>query len=83
MAKAFSSSLHDASHSDFHDPPRFWPAGGAPLEPKIVQADGWLSHPKSEWYELMEDSVLFRDGSILSLLWWKNEKQIIDLMDQD
>jgi IrrE N-terminal-like domain len=55
----------------------------APLEPHVVQADGWLTHPRSEWYELMEDSVLFRDGSILSLLWWKNEKQIIDLMDQD
>jgi IrrE N-terminal-like domain len=48
--------------------------------PQTVQADGWLTHPKSEWYEVVEDSVRFRDGSILSLLWWKNEKQIIDLM---
>jgi hypothetical protein len=55
---------------------------GSP-EPQSVQADGWLTHPKSEWYELMEDSVKFRDGSILALLWWKNEKQIIDLMDRD
>jgi hypothetical protein len=51
--------------------------------PQAVQADGWLTHPRAEWYELMEDSVRFRDGSILSLLWWKNEKQIIDLMDDD
>jgi len=55
----------------------------APLEPQNVQADGWLTHPRSESYELVEDSVRFRDGSILSLLWWKNEKQIIDLMESD
>lgn len=52
-------------------------------KPQSVQADGWLTHPRSEWYELVEDSVKFRDGSILSLLWWKNEKQIVDLMDDD
>jgi hypothetical protein len=51
--------------------------------PQSVQADGWISHPRSEWYELLEDSIRFRDGSILSLLWWKNEKQITDLMDDD
>src|SRR5229473_3250041 len=51
--------------------------------PTAVHADGWLTHPRAECYEVMEDSVKFRDGSILSLLWWKNEKQIIDLMDDD
>jgi hypothetical protein len=52
----------------------------APQKPQNVQADGWLAHPRSSWYELSEDSVRFTDGSILSLLWWKNEKQILDLM---
>jgi len=51
--------------------------------PTTVQADGWLTHPEAENYELLEDSVRFRDGSILSLLWWKNEKQIIDLIEGD
>jgi IrrE N-terminal-like domain len=49
--------------------------------PTAVQADGWLTHPEAENYELIEDSVGFRDGSILTLLWWKNEKQIIDLIE--
>jgi hypothetical protein len=53
------------------------------IGPQNVQADGWLTHPDSEAYELVEDSVKFRDGSILSLLWWKNETQIIDLMDDE
>ena len=57
--------------------------GNALLEPHYVQADAWVTHPRSELYELMEDSVRFRDGSILSLLWWKNEKQIVDLMDEE
>jgi hypothetical protein len=39
-----------------------------------VQAAGWLAHPEAEKYELLEDSVRFRDGSILSLLWWKDKK---------
>jgi hypothetical protein len=51
--------------------------------PTTVQADGWLTHPEAENYELLEDSVRFRDGSILSLLWWKNEKQIIELMEDE
>jgi|HubBroStandDraft_2_1064218.scaffolds.fasta_scaffold246962_2 hypothetical protein len=56
--------------------------GGEALpKPQSVQADGWFTLPGSEWYEVMEDSVKFRDGSILSLLWWKNEKQIIDMLD--
>jgi hypothetical protein len=53
------------------------------IGPESVQADGWLTHPDSAGYELIEDSVKFRDGSILSLLWWKNEQQIIDLMDEE
>jgi Zn-dependent peptidase ImmA (M78 family) len=50
---------------------------------QTIQADGWITHPKSQWYELVEDSVRFTDGSILSLLWWKNEKQILELMNDD
>ena len=45
--------------------------------------DGWLTHPNAEKHELCEDSVRFTDGSILALLWWKNEKQIIDLIGDD
>jgi hypothetical protein len=51
--------------------------------PSTVQADGWLTHPDADNYELLEDSVRFRDGSVLSLLWWKNEKQIIDLIEDE
>jgi len=51
--------------------------------PTAVQADGWLTNREAENYELVEDSVRFTDGSVLALLWWKNEKQIIDLMDED
>jgi hypothetical protein len=43
--------------------------------PTAVQADGWLTHARAHRYEVMEGSVRSSDGSILSFLWWKNEKQ--------
>jgi hypothetical protein len=54
--------------------------GYASKNPQSVRADGWITHPQSESYELIEDSVRFRDGSMLSLLWWKNERHILDPM---
>jgi hypothetical protein len=57
--------------------------GNQSPKPESVKADGWMMHSRSEWYEVIEDSVKFRDGSILSLLWWKDEKQIVDLMDDE
>lgn len=53
------------------------------LGPTDVQADAWIQHPRSKWYEVVEDSIRFADESILTMLWWKNEKQIIDLSDDE
>ena len=47
--------------------------------PTDVQADGWITHPDSRNYTLCEDSIRLGDHWILSLLWWKNEKQLLDL----
>jgi len=51
----------------------------ADLGPTDVQADSWLEHPRSQWYELVEDSVPISRSAVLTLLWWKNEKQLLDL----
>ena len=54
--------------------------GGTSSEgPTDVQADGWITHPDSRNYTLCEDSIRLGDHWILSLLWWKNEKQLLDL----
>lgn len=51
--------------------------------PTDVCADAWIDHPNAHRYELREDSIRMplRDGTILvlSLLWWKNEQQLLDL----
>jgi Zn-dependent peptidase ImmA (M78 family) len=48
-------------------------------QPAPIQADGWINHPRSPWYEVVEHSVRLSKTGILTMLWWKNEKQLLDL----
>lgn len=49
-----------------------------------IYADQWISHRDSRNYSLREDSVaLGKTGLVLSLLWWKDEKQLLDLDEED
>jgi hypothetical protein len=32
-----------------------------------------MLHPRSKWYEVVEDSVKFKDEAFLTSLWWKND----------
>jgi len=48
-----------------------------------VQADGWIDHPRSRWYEVIEHSIRTSKSSILTMLWWKNERQLLDLSEED
>jgi Zn-dependent peptidase ImmA (M78 family) len=50
--------------------------GVGPIE---VYANQWIDHPESHRYGVLEDSVKLSDNLVLTLLWWKNEKQILDL----
>jgi hypothetical protein len=47
--------------------------------PTDIQADGWITHPDSRRYLLREDSIRIGDHYALSLLWWKDEQQLLDL----
>jgi len=38
-----------------------------------------LARIKLERYWVREDSLLIRDGVVLTLLWWRDESQLIDL----
>jgi Zn-dependent peptidase ImmA (M78 family) len=49
--------------------------------PAEVQASDWFTHPRSKNYSIIEDSVRIFDGTVLSLLWWKNEQQLLDLAE--
>lgn len=54
------------------------PASG----PTEIQASDWFTHPRSKYYSVIEDSVRIFEETVLSLLWWKNEQQLIEL-DED
>jgi hypothetical protein len=74
---------------------RFWPCkqldeysfaydllkeGASASSSGVVDADTWINHPKAERYELVESSMLIGPDRVLSLLWWKNEKMITELL---
>ena len=44
----------------------------------VVDASEWIDHPRASDYEVHEDSVGVGD-SVLTLLWWENEKMILEL----
>lgn len=48
-----------------------------------IQASDWFTHPRSHYYSIHEDSVKIWDDLVLSILWWKNEKQLLDLDEEE
>jgi Zn-dependent peptidase ImmA (M78 family) len=45
-----------------------------------VDADTWINHPRADRYELIESSMLTSQHKVLTLLWWKNEQMIEELL---
>jgi len=55
--------------------------GGTVIEgPSEVCAEGWIDDPDSSRFSLVEDSIRISADLVLSLLWWKNEEQLIELL---
>lgn len=50
-------------------------------QPVDVQADDWITHPRSRYYSIREHSLKVNNDLVLSLLWWKDERQLLDLSD--
>jgi hypothetical protein len=48
-----------------------------------VSADAWVTHPESWRYTVKEDSMVIGPGMVLSLIWWQNEQQILDLDEEN
>lgn len=48
-------------------------------EPVEVYADSWIAHPDSHKYEIIEDSIKVSGDLVITLLWWKDERQLLDL----
>lgn len=52
-------------------------------DPEPIQADGWINHPQAMWYEVVEHSRRVSRVGVLTMLWWKTEKQLLDLNDDE
>lgn len=44
-----------------------------------VRADEWIKNFRAEQYWLKEDSIFWPGGGALSLIWWEDERQLLDL----
>jgi len=51
--------------------------------PTDVRCDHWINHPRAERYWIKEDSLRLKEGTVLSLLWWEDERQLLDLDEYD
>lgn len=56
-----------------HDPERV-------MRPTPMDADAWINLPNATGYSVYEHSALTYDNNVLSLIWWKDEAQIVDLV---
>lgn len=51
--------------------------------PETVDADDWIDHHEAHRYCVVEDSIGMPRGRVLTLLWWKDEDQILAFDDDD
>jgi hypothetical protein len=51
--------------------------------PEDIQADGWIDRYDARRYTLREDSVKISENFVLSLLWWRDESQLLDLCEEE
>jgi len=49
------------------------------VEPVDVYASVWINHPEADRYEIREHSIKISQDLVLTILWWKDEKQLLDL----
>lgn len=49
--------------------------------PCDVYSDSWFSNPNAHRYGVREDSIKLSSNIVLTLLWWKDERQLLDLED--
>lgn len=57
--------------------------GEASAGPTDVAADAWFEHRDARRYAIREDSVRITEDLVLTLLWWKDERQLLDLEDDE
>jgi hypothetical protein len=80
VPKCFPARDKPGAYTAAYDLLRGGASTGGPLD---VDADGWIDHPEARRYSIREDSIKVGHEMVLSLLWWKDEKQLLDLEADD
>jgi Zn-dependent peptidase ImmA (M78 family) len=57
--------------------------GASPPLPARVSADAWVNHRDAWQFNVREDSIITGPGMVLSLVWWQEEKQILDINEEN
>lgn len=47
--------------------------------PNDIRADAWLYYREAQDHFVIEDSIPLMRGSVLTLIWWKNERQLVEM----
>ena len=50
--------------------------------PIDTSAHHWIEHPESYNYRVVEDSIRISQDLVLTLLWWKDERQLLDIIEE-
>ena len=51
--------------------------------PTDVAADAWFAYREVRRYAIREDAMRITDDLVLTVLWWKDENQLLDLGDDE
>lgn len=54
-----------------------------PQQPVAVSSAGWFDYPGSDGYAIQENSFQITPELVLTLLWWKDERQLIEIEESE
>lgn len=54
-------------------------AGKDQQRPAETDANAWIEHRDAYRYTVFEDSIKVADDAVLTIVWWKNERQLVEL----
>jgi len=54
-------------------------AGKDQQRPVETDANAWIEHRDAYRYTVFEDSIKVADDAVLTIVWWKDERQLIEL----
>jgi len=57
--------------------------GRTSTSPNTIRADGWISRRGSREYYVVEDSRRIGPTTILTMIWWKDERQLLDISEDE